>query len=310
MPYLDLAVAAALLAALLIGFLRRRRRPLAVSVAGAVTLVLLGVALVHEGARWQVLLLAVGAVLVAGAVLWARSGRSRGWARAVAVLLSAGLIATGATAWAPPPVFVPPPTDTHAVGATAVVWTDASRDAHGGVGGEGHRSIPATIWYPATSPGTATAYLPSRPDAEGLAGALSAQYGLPAFVLDGLVRAQGTASWDAPAAQGSVPVVLASPGTASTRWLMRSWAEELASRGTVVVALDHPYDSAVAELDDGSTVRSEPTSTGDDAHDQALADAAARVRAADIRATIDEIEGPARRLPALRGAEPRPTADA
>lgn len=85
---------------------------------------------------------------------------------------------------------------------------------------------------------------------------------------------------------------------------MRSWAEELASRGAIVIALDHPYDSAIAELDDGRTVGSDLTTTGDDARDQALADGWAGVRAADIRAVIDKLVRPGERLPALAAVDP------
>ncbi|WP_424936622.1 MULTISPECIES: alpha/beta hydrolase family protein [Bacteria] len=304
MPYLDLAVIAGLLATLLVGFLTRRRSPLIVSAVGTAALVALGVAFVAEGSRWQLVAIAVSALLVAGAVLWARSGGSRGLARASGVALAVVLVVLGGAAWGLPPVHVPAPGGPYAVGVASTVWVDDARDARGGDGGEGRRSIPATIWYPASSTGDRTEYLPDRGRADELATALAAQYGMPPLLLDGLLRARANASWDAPAEEGSFPVVIASPGTSSTRWLMTSWAEEIASRGTVVVAVDHPYDAVAAELHDGGTVRGDLTTTGDDMLDQALADGWARVRAADILAVVDELTQAGDRLPALHAADP------
>lgn len=303
MPFLDLAVVAGLLVTLLLAFLTRRRSPLAVGIAGTATLVLFGVAFTLEGLRWQLVALACSAAVVAGIVLWARSGRSRGWARTGGGIVAVGLVALGGAAWGLPPVHLPSPSGSAAVGVTSTVWADDSRDARGGEGGAGHRSIPATIWYPVASAGTGTDYLPNRELAGELADALAAQYGMPPLLFDGLVRARAHASWDAPASAGRFPVVVASPGTSSTRWLMTSWAEDIASRGAIVIAIDHPYDAVLAELDDGSTVRGELTTTGDDARDQAIADAGARVRAADIRRVVDELERPGTDVAALSAAD-------
>ena len=49
-------------------------------------------------------------------------------------------------------------------------------------------------------------------------------------------------------------MVLFSPGLAGVRSQNTAWAQELASHGYVVVALDHPYDSA-ALLADGRAPR-------------------------------------------------------
>ena len=304
MPYLDLAVGAALLVTLCVGFATRKASPLAVAVMGVAAGVLLGIAFALEGARWQLVSLAVLAVLIGGTVLWARHS-ARVWpARLTGALLGPAVLVTGGAAWALPPMVLPAPSGPHAVGLASAVWTDDSRGARGTSGGEGHRSLPVTLWYPASGAGGTTAYVPDRVRAEQLAAALAAQYGVPPLLLDGLQRAHGHATLDAPATAGRFPVVVASPGTSSTRWLMRSWAEELASRGNVVIALDHPYDSVTAELDDGTAVRGDLTATGDDARDQALADGWARVRADDISAVIDQVGRGAAASPALIGADP------
>ncbi|VXC65501.1 hypothetical protein ARTHRO9V_90126 [Arthrobacter sp. 9V] len=109
--------------------------------------------------------------------------------------------------------------------------------------------------------------------------------------------------WQGKAADGSFPVVVASPGLNSSRWFFTAWAEELASNGVIVIALDHPYDSPVTELADGTWVHGKLETTGDDAGDQALADHWAGIRAADMRAVIDQLHSGLAGLPALRSAD-------
>lgn len=100
MPYIDHAVTAAFLVTVCVGLATRKASPIAVAVVGAAGGVLLGVALALEGFRWQVVTLAVLAVLVLATVLWARrSGRV--WpARLTGGVLGLALLVTGGAAWA------------------------------------------------------------------------------------------------------------------------------------------------------------------------------------------------------------------
>ena len=84
-------------------------------------------------------------------------------------------------------------------------------------------------------------------------------------------------------------MVLFSPGLAGVRSQNTAWAQELASHGYVVVALDHPYDSAAVVLADGRVVRSAVTASGDDAEDNRRAAAWTDVRAADLRSALDRL---------------------
>ena len=303
MPWIDVSVAALLLAALIVGAATRRRRALPVLVVGSAALLLLVVAFVLEGARPQLIVEAVAAAVVAGVVLWSRSGRTPRLAVAGATLVALGVAGTAGAAWALPPMSVPTPSGPHAVGVATHVWTDPSRDAHGGTAPGQVRSLPVTVWYPAAHSGPGSAYLPNAASAAALTGALAQQYGMPPLLFDSLNRARSTATEKASPADGSFPVVIASPGFNSTRWFFTSWAEELASNGIVVIALDHPYDAAATELADGSIAYDDLRTTGDDAADQALADQWAGIRAADIRAVIDTLEGSASDAPELAAAD-------
>lgn len=306
MPWLDIAVAAGLIATLIVGFATRKRSRIPVIATGAATLALLVTAIWMEGTRWQVVLLAVSGVLVAGMVVWTRSGRLRVLSRVSGTFLLAGLVVLAGAAWALPPMLVPAPTGPQAVGVTSTMWVDDTRDTRGvdGVDGvDGQRSLPATVWYPTSAPGKVAPYLLNRDRVAAVTGGLASQYGMPALLFDGLAHANANATEDAAPSHGSFPVVIASPGSGSTRWLMTSWAEEVASHGFIVIGIDHPYDSAGAELADGTTAGSELVATGDDDRDQAAADAAAAIRAEDIRAVIDQLERGNTTVPALESAD-------
>ncbi|MEV4355227.1 hypothetical protein [Nonomuraea sp. NPDC049625] len=126
---------------------------------------------------------------------------------------------------------------------------------------------------------------------------------MPGFLLDGASTARTRSVPGAAVARagGRFPVVLFSPGLGGVRTQNTAWAEELASLGYVVVALDHPYDSAAVVLADGRTVRTRVAATGDEREDERRAAGWTAVRATDLsfvltqlgRLDRGEIAGPA-----------------
>ena len=303
MPWIDISITATVLVTLVVGLLTRRGSPKPVICAGALTVVALLFGAAMEGARPQIIASGVLAVLCSMVVLWARSARAFRLAVTSAVVLSLLCVGTAGASWALPPVYVEAGTGSYAVAVDSQVWVDAGRDARGGDGPGERRSLPVSIWYPTDASGEPAPYLPQRDHAAELTDALADQYGLPAIVFDSLERAKGQALWRGHPAEGRFPVVIASPGLGSTRWFFTSWAQEIASHGVVVIALDHPYDAAATELADGTVAFSELQATGDDARDQAIADAGARIRAADIRAVIDRMETETDKASVVRSAD-------
>jgi dienelactone hydrolase len=234
---------------------------------------------------WQVWPVAAG--LVTGLVLAAAGRPRRRLPALLAALVCAGLVLAGAVAaWAfPVPVF-PAPAGPHAVGTAVLEWTDPARE---------DRIVVAQLWYPAEpgADGPRAQYLGRTPgEARTVARAFLEQFGLPGFLLDGAARARTHAVPDAPPLGGAPhPVVLFSPGLSGVRTQNTAWAEDLASRGYVVAALDHPYDSAAVVLADGRTIRGTIRATGDDAEDQRVAEGAVAVRVADLRFALTRLEG-------------------
>ncbi len=271
-------------------------RPSATIAAGAALLASV-VALSVTGIRWQMLPVLAGAAVAApfafSPLVRRRAGRpvrrARWWFAVPGSMACAGLITTGAlAAWAfPVPVF-PEPSGSFAVGTRVLQWTDPLRPETFTADPLDRRTVVVQLWYPAqSSPGDAARapYLGRTEDeARTVAEALARGTGLPGFLMDGVPRARTHSVFDAPVARegGRFPIVLFSPGSSGVRTQNTAWAEELASHGYVVAALDHPYDSAAVVLSDGRTIGTETVSSGDRDKDEELAAGWTAVRAADL----------------------------
>lgn len=166
-------------------------------------------------------------------------------------------------------VTLPRPTGPAAVGTDVVQLRDAARG----------RVLMLTRWYPA-APGAA-----AYPRAAYASPRVAAALALP--------RVRVQARLEAPALAGRLPVVLFSPGGGVSRVEYTVLAEALASRGYLVVAVDHTGEAPV-ELANGRLVLA---AWGAPAPRDPIAAAAAR-RLADMRFVL-------RRLPTLPKG-PRP----
>jgi predicted dienelactone hydrolase len=278
-------------------------RPRVTIAAGAV-FVLSAIVLSVAGIRWQMLpVLAGGAFALPFAIaplLRRRTGRpawrARWWLALPGSVACIGLIAAGpAAAWAcPVPVF-PEPSGHFAVGTRVMQWTDPHRPETSTAERGDRRTVVVQLWYPARkSPaGTQRAQYLGRTEHEAriVTDALARYAGLPGFLVDGVPRAHTHAVFEAPVADrgGRFPVVLFSPGLGGVRTQNTAWAEELASHGYVVAALDHPYDSAAVVLADGRTINTKIASTGDDDKDAKLAADETAVRAADLSFVLTQL---------------------
>ncbi|WP_207400710.1 alpha/beta hydrolase family protein [Actinomadura roseirufa] len=142
---------------------------------------------------------------------------------------------------------LPPPTGAHAIGTTSLhlvdharqdPWTSSTRELMISVwypsrSGEGHRRAP---WLP-----PAASRLYKQQVGEQLRTSLD-EVALPAT----------HAGWNAPVAAGRRhPVVLFSPGYNSIRALNTALVEDLASRGYVVVTIDHTHEAPIVEFPHG-----------------------------------------------------------
>ncbi|MGW1994557.1 alpha/beta hydrolase [Embleya sp. NPDC001921] len=140
-----------------------------------------------------------------------------------------------------------PPTGPHPIGTTTLYLVDRSRP-------DPWEPIPVrelmiTVFYPArTVRGYPVApHLPAEAAREFASAAPLTHPQLPAAGVDWAATATHAHS-NAPALTDRRPVLLYSPGGGDPRGTGTGLAEELASRGYVVVSVDHPGDAAVVEF--------------------------------------------------------------
>lgn len=253
--------------------------------------------------RWQVVAVLAGVAIML--LLLVRAIRRRGeprqplsrWRVVLPASLALVLIGIGLTGlWALPVPELPRPPGPYEVGTIVREWTDPTRPEAATSDPDDRRTVVVQLWYPAqpVQPHAERARYLGRDDQEAstITRGLADYLGVPAVLLDGLPRARGHAVLDAPAASngGPFPVVLFSPGLGGIRTQNTAWAEDLASRGYVVAALDHPYDSAMVVLRDGRTITTTVAPTGDDAEDRRRANEWTAIRAADLRFVLDQLE--------------------
>lgn len=148
---------------------------------------------------------------------------------------------------------------------------------------ERRRELMVTLWYPAANEdGPREPYATAEESRLILSG-----LGTPAVPLDALATVVTHARTAAAPKPGRRPVVVLSPGFSFPRGSLTGLAEDLASRGYLVVGVDHTYEAAaitfpdgrvttclVCELVEAETARPEQVTAG---------------RAADVSFVLDEL---------------------
>ena len=254
--------------------------------------------LAAEGVRWQLVPwqgLALAAGLAAGARRW-RPGLTGRWGRRFGRLgLLVGVLAGAVGLLFARVPLLPLPSGPHAVGSQVFRWTDPSRAETFAADPQERRQVVAQAWYPTDAKGgvgvpyfEAQERLPFRVS-------LPLFSFLPAWFFGGFGEVATHATQEPPvsAARAAWPVLVFSPGWGSPREDYTGLCTELASRGYVVVALSHPYESGVALLADGRVVGQS------DATSMLSANAAdlLAIRTADSRFVLDQLVDLARSAP-------------
>ncbi|WP_020667229.1 hypothetical protein [Amycolatopsis nigrescens] len=181
---------------------------------------------------------------------------------------------------------LPAPTGPYPVGTTALHLVDGSRTDPWN--GAATRELMVTVRYPA---GRTAGHRVAPQFTPGAAAAFERiDTGLHAQLPQGKVdwAATETHSYtDAPAAPGRRPVLLYSPGLGDPRTIGTQLAEDLASRGHVVVTVDHPGEASEVEFP-GGRVRTIELPTDPAQAPQTIRTAGA-TRLADTAFVLDEL---------------------
>ncbi len=154
-----------------------------------------------------------------------------------------------------PTVVLPAPSGPSDVGSTTLHLVDSQRPDPWKP--DRRRELMVTVTYPAAdAENYPLAHYVSTESAPGATRDLAAALRLPIEV-ENVLGLHSNAHRGAPVASTadrSLPVVLFSPGAAVPRVLGTGEAEDLASRGYVVVSIDHTFDSQAVEFPGGRIV--------------------------------------------------------
>ncbi|GJF23422.1 alpha/beta hydrolase family protein [Streptomyces sp. HO565] len=149
----------------------------------------------------------------------------------------------------------------------------------------GHRELMVSVSYPARSAGGAPAAYMTTEEARLLLEARGLGGVVPAETVAG-TRTRARVS--APPAPGRFPLVLLSPGFGMPRTTLTSLADDLASRGYVVAAVDHAYESVATEFPGGRVL---PCVACDEVEPGPEYAKVVPGRAADLSFVVDELTG-------------------
>lgn len=190
----------------------------------------------------------------------------------------------------------PAPTGPYSVGTLSRHLVDEARPETFTEATDDHRELMIQFWYPAeATEGTETApYLPANPEVRR---AMFAQVMMPPARVDetmGTWRTRSVEGASVATAQPKYPVVIFSHGFGGFRTQNISQMEELASRGFIVVAIDHTFCAAAVEFPGGRVVpfadefkqRQDPDREAVDKQYDGLA----LLWAADASFVLDELE--------------------
>lgn len=222
--------------------------------------------------------------------------RRRGLAVAaglLAVVTAAALAAAPVSASTPvstpvtatPTPYLPKPTGAQPVGTTSLYLKDTSRPDPW-VPTVKFRELMVSLWYPARAPGRHRAPYMTPKESELLLkdGKITS---LPADVLS---RTRTNAFTDARPAgrRRGLPLVVLSPGHSKPRTELTSLAEDLASHGYVVAAVDHTYENVATTFPDG---RVTTCVTCEIDKNPAWWEKLGHSRAADVSFVLDQLTG-------------------
>jgi Platelet-activating factor acetylhydrolase, isoform II len=204
-------------------------------------------------------------------------------ATAAALLLAPPVLATTSAAESQR-LALPQPTGPHAVGRDTLHLVDSTRPDPWQPEA-GARELMVSMYYPARArPGRTTPYLTTTE-----ARLLLESYGLADVVPAELVSGtRTTAHAKARPVPGRYPLVVLSPGFGVHRYTLTNLSEELASRGYVVAAVDHAYESVGTTFPGGRLLTCLACEAAEGSEGLALV---ANTRGQDVAFLIDRLTG-------------------
>jgi dienelactone hydrolase len=165
------------------------------------------------------------------------------------------------------------------------LWLEDASRPDPWAAGVSTRELMVSLWYPAvTSDGRRAGYMTAA-ESE-LLFANDGITGVPPGVLS-TVRASAVSDAAPAGDEGSLPLVVLSPGFTKPRGTLTALAEELASHGYVVAGIDHTYESPATSFPDGRVA----TCLALEAPRRGRSEKVVAGRAADVTFVVSELTG-------------------
>jgi len=228
-------------------------------------LAIMGLHLIIEGYRWQMIPLygiVLGLSLYSVWRLAHPKSNNHKLRMGTFAQVAGGLLLLGIAILPPillPVPRTPKPTGPYQIGTSSFLLIDESRkEIYAQKEGES-RAIMVQIWYPAEKV-SGVELAPWLENMDIMGPAIAAHLDLPSFFLDHVKYAQSHAFTDAPIASGNVqyPLLLFSHGWGGFRAQNTFQVEELASQGYIVAAPDHTYGATATVFPDGHVALNNP----------------------------------------------------
>lgn len=268
-------------------------RPLAIRLLPAFALLLTLIHFYFEGYRWQMVPLYTATSLLAVSALIKinDAGDWKPFASTLTVILVA--LAAALPILLPVP-RIPDPSGPYQVGTRIIEIVDNSRKEIYS-GRDEPRRYMIQAWYPADVK-ESDERAPWMEHAEIFAPAIATYIDLPPFFLDHLtlVRIPAYKNADIAKSDEPFPLILFSHGWNGFNAQNAGQAVELASRGYIVVGIQHTYGAVVTVFPDGTAALNNPNALPEDAEDpnyEEVARILANQWAGDMAHTLDFLSG-------------------
>lgn len=189
------------------------------------------------------------------------------------------------------------PEGEYKVGTRVFRWVDHSRAEQITSDLNDRRNVVVQAWYPAeqNAKGFHSDYL------DGL-GSLPEKIGpLPGWVFDHYDRVYTHGLMNAPISKAKAhwPVIVFMTGNGASRAFYNSLVAGLASRGYVVLAIDHPYEAMITKLANGKIVTTIEEHSNDQPNLMKFMEGRLQTRIADVQFVLNQLAVPDKFLSSL-----------
>lgn len=267
-------------------------RPIIIRLLPAMALMVTLAHFMLEGYRWQMIALYALTPMLALSSLTKIMSATDWSARASFLTVSLIVLSTAVPILLPVP-SIPSPGGSFPTGTTAYEFTDNTRQEMYS-GKDEPRRFMVQVWYPAEDTSNAK-HAKWMTNPEIFAPAISSFLDLPPYFLDHLELSVSPAFLDVPPAMAEtpLPVILFSHGWQGFNAQNTGQAVELASRGYVVIALQHTYGAVVTVFPDGTVAPNNPKAlpeNGEDPNYEVVARKLVDQWAGDMAYTLDQFQ--------------------